>query len=115
MRLTAGKKFANFQSFQGKYEDNEVDGHFATSNLPHNNSLEQINLTGNKIPSITSRNENAFPKLKYLHLNNNLISDWQSIDALDSYNTLEHVRCKDNPVFEGMTGIESHLHRKEHS
>ncbi|CAO3662689.1 unnamed protein product [Umbelopsis vinacea] len=83
-------------------ESNEIDSWEKVCKLSKLPSLEQINLTGNKIPSITSRNENAFPKLKYLHLNNNLISDWQSIDALDSYNTLEHVRCKDNPVFEGL-------------
>jgi hypothetical protein len=70
--------------------------------LIRQNRLEQINLNSNRLSSIQPRREGDFPKLRYLHLNNNLISNWKSIDALDSYKTLEHVRCKQNPIFESI-------------
>jgi hypothetical protein len=64
-------------------------------------SLETLFLNDNEMDTITMTTQNPFPKLKYLGLERNKINDWSSLDALDSF-TLNHLRCKENPIFKGI-------------
>ncbi|CAO3658769.1 unnamed protein product [Umbelopsis ramanniana] len=100
----------NFQNLKLIHlESNEIDSWEKIEKLSNLPSLEQINLTANRISSIAPCKANGFKNLQYLHLNDNMISGIQSIDALDTYSALDHVRCKDNPVFKDMDAYQANV------
>lgn len=72
--------------------------------FPHSNSffrLETLFLNENKLTKIEPPTTNQFPSLKALQIANNLIDNWASIDALNSFPNLVSVRLSSNPLFEG--------------
>lgn len=94
-------------------EDNKIDSWEEVMRLAALQSLKQLHLSGNSISKIGFSGLEAtsvptsselikggvgFEKLETLLLANNRLSDWASIDALDSLPHLKDIRLTGNPV-----------------
>ncbi|CAG8569176.1 769_t:CDS:10, partial [Dentiscutata heterogama] len=80
------------------------------SDLP---CLETLFLNNNLIERIfyTKENENnkGFSKLRYLNVNENKISDWNSIDELNKFPSLNELRIKKNPFLDNEKLTEANM------
>eukprot|EP00899_Mesostigma_viride_P007745 jgi/Mesvir1/16972/Mv15818-RA.1 len=108
-------------------DDNEVDDWEQVMTLSHLTRLERLHLNGNKLthvrypladhrgpgegagdasgrPDGDAVSSAPFASLRSLLLGRNLISDWASVDALDSFPSLEETRLTDNPLCAGPSG-----------
>ncbi|XP_072755413.1 tubulin-specific chaperone E-like [Anoplolepis gracilipes] len=72
--------------------------------------LEYLNLNSNKIdkirfPSslISMDKTGLFPTLRQLHISENHISEWQSINELDKLPNLEDLKFRENPILKNET------------
>ncbi|XP_011254453.1 tubulin-specific chaperone E isoform X1 [Camponotus floridanus] len=71
--------------------------------------LEYLNLNSNKIdrirfPSLTPMDKTElFPTLRQLHISENHISEWQSINELDKLPNLEDLKFRENPILKNET------------
>ncbi|CAG8521457.1 5927_t:CDS:10 [Dentiscutata erythropus] len=80
------------------------------SDLP---CLETLFLNNNLIERIfyTKENENSkgFSKLQYLNVNENKINDWNSIDELNKFPSLNELRIKKNPFLDNEKPTEANM------
>ncbi|CAG8685773.1 10461_t:CDS:10, partial [Cetraspora pellucida] len=80
------------------------------SDLP---CLEDLFLNNNIIERIFYPKENesnkAFPKLRYLNVSENKISDWNSIDELNKFPSLHELRIRKNPFLENEKPTEANM------
>ncbi|KAL4212034.1 hypothetical protein AB4K20DRAFT_1890136 [Rhizopus microsporus] len=81
-------------------EENLIEDWGEVAKLQSLSNLQILFLNGNKIKSI--RKEGVFDNLEYLRIDGNSIKDWDSINMLNHYPKLTKLRCKNNPVFEGL-------------
>ncbi|KAI9472262.1 MAG: hypothetical protein EXX96DRAFT_642823 [Benjaminiella poitrasii] len=65
--------------------------------------LEILFLNDNQLGAIEKPTTNKmFSKLLFLRIERNAIDDWKSIDALNHFQNLTKLRCKENPIFKGL-------------
>ncbi|KAG5892920.1 hypothetical protein JTB14_006235 [Gonioctena quinquepunctata] len=73
-------------------------------NLAVIQSLEHLSIEDTKLENIKFADDSVpiegFSNLAQLNLNNNLISEWQSIGELDKLKNLDHLRFTKNPILE---------------
>ncbi|KAH0951299.1 hypothetical protein HN011_002077 [Eciton burchellii] len=72
--------------------------------------LENLNLNLNKLDNIrfppstlTNAKTALFPSLRQLHISENHISKWQSINELDKLSKLEDLKLRENPILKNET------------
>jgi hypothetical protein len=71
-------------------------------------SLESLSIEENNIRTIKYES-GTFTALKQLNLSANLISSYDSIDALNSFPSLKELRLKNIPLFEGLKSGETRV------
>ncbi|KAL2916129.1 hypothetical protein HK105_204220 [Polyrhizophydium stewartii] len=87
-------------------EGNCIDSWDEVLNLRRLPKLRSLNLPENKIAAITqlpkdtSEDASPFQHLTTLNLSTNLISEWVSVHALNSFPSLQDLRIKRNPVID---------------
>ncbi|KAI8636733.1 CAP Gly-rich domain-containing protein [Parasitella parasitica] len=65
-------------------------------------SLETLYLNNNRLKSIDIPADGMFPHLAVLRIECNSIDNWKSLNELNKLSNLTKLRCKKNPIFEGM-------------
>jgi len=81
--------------------------------LGHLPNLEELNLNHNQIKTLKLENNdgneisddekyNIFCNLKRIYLSNNLVNDWNEIDALDRFKSLIELSFRENPIIESL-------------
>nr|CAG8580149.1 9038_t:CDS:10 [Entrophospora candida] len=79
------------------------------SGLPQ---LETLFISNNLINNIyypKGVDNQEFPKLKYLNVSENKINDWQNVNELNRFPSLEELRIKKNPLFDSIKADEAYI------
>jgi Leucine-rich repeat (LRR) protein len=64
-------------------------------NLPN---LRRLNISKNRIKEIYYKP--GFNDLYMITMEDNLINDWKSFDALNQFKKITHLRCHGNPIYD---------------
>jgi len=101
MKSARGTKCGFYPPCQGTGASNTLAIHRLFTLPCH--SLEKLILNENKIPLVSHDGERSrFPQLKSISLDQNAISEWESVDQLNKFPQLHTLRLRWNPLNEKM-------------
>ena len=89
-------------------EHNRIDNWKQVLYLGQIGSLQVLNLNNNQITRIEKPTEEQFKRLRFINLNNNVISTWLDVDQLNYFENLVEIRVSHVPVVVNLPPKEKH-------